>query len=148
MDFKLCSSAFADGDYLPAWYCADCQNASPPFGWDGEPEKTVSLAMVCRSSTGNVHWVMWNIPNTMKTVYGLQPVQKHLPDGIIQGVNGFGDTGWTGPAGEKKDLSLTFHLYALDRKLDLTGPDLNSESLQTAMEGHILKEASLTCACS
>ncbi|HOP26909.1 MAG TPA: YbhB/YbcL family Raf kinase inhibitor-like protein [Candidatus Sabulitectum sp.] len=148
MEFKLCSSAFCQGDHLPAWYCGAGLNASPPFGWDGEPEGTVSLALICRSSAGNVHWVMWNIPNTLKTIYGKQPSEGKLSDGIIQGVNDFGDTGWTGPEGRKEGMSLTLTLYALDSRLGLSDPAANAERLMASMKGHILKEASLTCECS
>ena len=148
MDFKVCSSAFSDGDYLPGWYCGDCLNASPPLGWDGEPEQTVSLAVVCRSSAGNVHWLLWNVPNTLKTIYGKQPHGPSLPDGAVQGVNDFGDNGWTGPSGNKEGMSITVSLYALDKMLDLEGSGVNAEKLVSAMKGHILDEASLTCACS
>lgn len=148
MGFKVCSSAFSEGDYLPAWYCGDCLNASPPLGWDGEPEATVSLAVVCRSSAGNVHWLMWNVPNTLKTVYGKQPKEGKLPDGSYQGVNDFGEVGWTGPSGRKEGMSVTITLYALDRMLDLSDPGANSEKLMSAMKGHVIDETSLTCACS
>lgn len=147
MDFKLCSSAFSEGAYLPAWYCADAINASPPFGWDGEPEDTVSLALICRSSAGNAHWVIWNVPNTLKTVYGKQPPEEVLPDGTVQGINDFGERGWTGPQGKREGMSLTMTLYALDRKLDLDH-DANAEKLLKAIKGHVLKEVSLSCACS
>lgn len=148
MEFKVCSSAFTEGDSLPAWYCSDDLNASPPLGWDGEPEETVSLAVVCRSSANRVHWVLWNIPNTTRTIYGKQPREGRLHEGIIQGVNDFGNTGWTGPSVREEGLFITVHLFALDCILDLVDPEADTKTLISSMKDHILKEASVTCAVS
>ncbi len=97
MAFKVCSSAFTDGGYLPDWYSSAGINASPPFGWAEEPDGTKSLALVCLSSQGNVLWVLWNIPTGKKTVYGRLPAERSLSSGMCQGVNDLLGIGWTGP---------------------------------------------------
>ena len=73
MAFKICSSAFSDGGYLPGWYSSSGLNVSPPFGWAGEPGGTKSLALICSSSRNRVRWVLWNIPNDSRTIYGRLP---------------------------------------------------------------------------
>jgi Raf kinase inhibitor-like YbhB/YbcL family protein len=148
MEFKVCSSAFCDGEHLPLWYCGTGLNSSPPLGWDGEPAKTVSLAVICRSNEGKVHWVMWNIPNSLKTIYGKQLGNRKIGDGIQQGVNDYNAIGWTGPMVTSSSLILTFHLYAIDKTLDIPDPRVTADKLLTAIQGHVLKEALLSCACS
>ncbi len=147
MEFKVCSSAFNEGDFLPEWYSGTGLNASPPLGWDGEPANTASLALICTSSRNKVHWVMWNIPNTLKTVYGKLPRESVLEDGSHQGVNDFGEIGWTGPQDESENLGLSLRLYALDSRLDISGSAITAADLNAAMQGHILREASLCCVC-
>lgn len=145
MEFKVCSSAFADGGYLPGWYTSSGLNASPPFGWAEEPEGTESLALMCFSSRGKVLWVLWNIPNEKKTIYGRLPAEEVLPGGMRQGINDLLGTGWTGPTEKLPDLSLTFTLYALDQSLDIPDEDVTASVLESAMEEHILGEATVTC---
>ncbi len=145
MEFKICSSAFTDGGYLPGWYASSGLNASPPFGWAEEPEGTGSLALICHSSRGRVLWVLWNIPNSRKTIYGRLPAERVLPGGMCQGTNDLLGTGWTGPAEKLPDLSLTFSLYALDQSLNIPDAEVTASMLESAMEGHILGETTVTC---
>jgi Raf kinase inhibitor-like YbhB/YbcL family protein len=145
MVFKICSSAFTDGGYLPGWYSSSGINASPPFGWAEEPEETKSLALICSSSAGKAHWVLWNIPTGRKTVYGRLPAETRLASGMCQGINDFLDTGWTGPAGKLPGFSLTFTLYALDRVLSIHDSNVDASVLKSAMGGHILGTAIICC---
>ncbi len=145
MEFKICSSAFNDGGYLPSWYTAAGLNASPPFGWAEEPEGTESLALICTSSQGQVLWVLWNIITQTKTVYGRLPAKQTLPAGMRQGVNDLLGVGWAGPLEKQPDLSLKFELYALDKMLSIADEDVTASILQSAMKGHILGTASVGC---
>ena len=145
MEFTVCSSAFTEGGYLPGWYTLSGLNASPPFGWAEEPKGTQSLSLICTSSSDNVHWVLWNIPNNKKTIYGRLPAEKALPGGMCQGVNDLLGTGWTGPAEKLPDLSLNFSLYALDRKLDIEEEEVTASILLESMKGHILGVTSVSC---
>ncbi|PIE51655.1 YbhB/YbcL family Raf kinase inhibitor-like protein [Candidatus Fermentibacteria bacterium] len=148
MEFLVSSSAFSQGANLPCWYCASGLNSSPPLGWAGEPDGTVSLAVVCISSEEQVHWVLWNIPPDTKTIYGKQPAQRLLSNGIRQGINDYSRIGWTGPYEKKPGLTITVHAYALDTLIEEQESDLTADQLVRLMEGHILAEAELTCECS
>lgn len=143
--FKICSSAFTDGGYLPGWYSSAGLNASPPFGWVEEPKGTQSLAMICSSSKGKVLWLLWNIPNDRKTIYGRLPAEGTLPGGMRQGTNDLLETGWTGPLEKQPDLKLVFTLYAIDILLEIPEKEVDSSLLRSAMEGHVLKTATISC---
>lgn len=145
MEFKVCSSAFEDGGYLPGWYSASGLNASPPFGWAEEPLGTKSFAMICVSSNKKVHWVLWNIPIEMKSVYGKLSANRDLTDGMHQGVNDLLATGWTGPVEKSPDFFLHFTLYALDSVLTLDEKEVTAARLEEVMDGHILGTATLEC---
>jgi len=145
MEFIVSSSAFEDGGYLPGWYSASGLNASPPFGWAEEPEGTKSFALVCVSSEGKVHWVLWNIPLDKKSVYGRLAAERNLSGGMHQGVNDLLATGWTGPIEKLPDFILHFTLYALDSVLNLEEQDVTADILEKAMDGHILGTAKLEC---
>lgn len=142
--FKICSSAFENDGFLPGWYSAAGLNASPPFGWIDEPDGCQSLALVCKAEDGRAHWVVWNIPPDLHTVYGKQPRNPVLESGIRQGWNSFGVAGWTGPEKKQSDCRLTFTLMALDTLLELPA-DTDGEELVRACTDNILATASITC---
>ncbi len=148
MEFKVCSSAFNQGGFLPEWYKADNLNSSPPLGWACQPEGTVSLAVVCKSNENRVHWVLWNIPGTVDTIYGKLPGERELPGGLRHGLNDFAEIGWTGPSRKDHELHLTVYMFALDCKLHKPETDFTAADLMRAMDGHIIGEATLTCDCS
>jgi Raf kinase inhibitor-like YbhB/YbcL family protein len=142
--FNISSSAFENEGFLPGWYCAAGLNASPPFGWIDEPEDSRSLALVCTAEDGRCHWVVWNIPPDMHTIYGKQPRNSVLENGIRQGWNSFGVSGWTGPEKKKSNCRLVFNLMALDSALELPA-DTDGDELNRACQGHVLATASIAC---
>jgi Raf kinase inhibitor-like YbhB/YbcL family protein len=147
MAFRIVSSAFKDGDYLPPWYSRTRGDSSPPIGWTDPPAKTVSLALIVTcvdDKTGQeyCHWVMYNIPPKSSTIYGKHPHGSVSHDGSLQGVNSFGDIGWDGPTDDLPEQELLFRLYALDGRLVLPG-GASHHDVQDAMEGHVLEVAQL-----
>ena len=135
----LGSSAFENGAPIPQRYTADGADISPPLDWSDGPEGTQSFAIVCDDfdapSGPFVHWVAFNIAGD----------QRVLPEnavvgsgGLLQGVNGFGETRYAGP---KPPPGWThryvFHIYALDSTLDLRQGATRAE-LDRAIDGHLL----------
>ncbi len=142
---------------------ANVPNISPPLGWEGLPDGTVSLALIMDSleleGAERVHWVMWNMHPTLT---GLEENVEHtekLADGTAQGTNGAGEVGYLGPCppvivtgfgaqgsvGEEKKREIEryyFKLYALDTMLDLP-PSTTKADLLAAMDGHILAAGEL-----
>lgn len=146
MAFKLTSTAFKEGEYIPAKYTGEGKDLSPPLKWTDPPEGTKSLALICDDPDAPmgtwVHWVLW----------GIKPDARELPEGLAtsktvnnmkQGTTNFNRTGYGGPMPPKgSDHRYYFKLYALDTELDLQ-PGAKKADLVKAMEGHILAETQL-----
>ena len=63
-------------------------------------------------------------------------------DECVQGLNGGGKTGYTGPCPPSGTHYYHFMVYALDTRLQLTGHTGKAE-LEKAMQGHILAQGDL-----
>lgn len=151
-DFRLTSPAFEhDGD-LPFKYTSDGDDISPPFAWDGIPEGTRELVLICDDPDALegvfTHWV----------VYGIDPDLKGLPEdlpketiveepvSVVQGLNEFDESGYTGPI-PPDDEGLGphryfFRLFALDIELDLP-PGVTRGDLRQAAKGHVIGQAEI-----
>lgn len=143
--FTVTSSDFGKGATIPERYTCSGLNTSPNLEWSGVPNGTRSLALIVEDPDAPegtfVHWV----------IYNLSPDTKQLPQGISssngsigeQGINGRGETGYTGPCPPSgKPHHYHFQLYALDQKLQL-GPGATEAQVQSAMKGHVIGKAEL-----
>jgi Raf kinase inhibitor-like YbhB/YbcL family protein len=89
-----------------------------------------------------VHWVIYNLPpDTLRLPEGVAN-QRTLPRGALQGMNGAGGIGYTGPCPPNGTHRYFFKIYALDTELDL-GARATKEEVANAMEGHVLAEGRL-----
>ena len=84
-----------------------------------------------------VHWLVYGIPPGTT-----QFDEGSIPKSVHQGRNGFGDIGYGGPQPPSGTHRYFFHLYALDREIDLP-PGASHQELDAAMRGHVLEEAQL-----
>jgi len=143
----LTSPDFENGGPIPKLYTADGEDVSPALEWDKVPEGTKGFALLCQDPDAPigtfVHWVIFNIPDSvwmLKQGVARKPV---LDNGTVQGVNGFRVVGYKGPAPPRgKPHHYYFRLYALDKKLDLDSK-AGAKRLQDAIKGHILAQAEL-----
>ena len=79
----LTTTAFPDGDPIPAKYTQAGEQVSPALTWTNVPPGTVSFVLhmrdpdVARNKTteDQVHWLVWNIPGTA----------TGLPEGVAEG---------------------------------------------------------------
>ncbi len=55
------STAFDDGQPIPKRYTEDGQDISPPLAWDGVPEGTKELVLICDDPDAPTAspWVQW-----------------------------------------------------------------------------------------
>lgn len=141
---ELRSSSFADGQPLPDRHAGGDEDLSPPLEWSGVPEGTRELALICEDPDAPerafVHWVLAGIdPSTIHLEEG------DVPDGVLEGMNDFGEAGWAGPQPPPTDAPhrYAFILFALDRKLGLDG-QVTAAQLRKAMNGKVIAEARLT----
>ena len=142
--FMLSSSAFNDGQQIPAEFSCDGEDRSPPLSWSGPPQGTKSFALVVDdpdAPSGTFrHWGAWNIPadaNGLETGQGSQ---------FPQALNDFGKQGYGGACPPKGHGAhrYRFKLFALDTdSLDLP-PGAKVEQVEAAAAEHQLGRAELT----
>lgn len=151
MALSVTSRAFVEGDTLPPKYTCDGENISPPIDWGPLPAETRSIAFLMddpddTTAPGGIftHWTLVNLPpETVGLPEGV-PKDAVLPDGAIQGTNGFGMLGYGGPEpipGSGPDR-YRFQVFALSEKLDVE-PGVSRGAVLEAMEGRILAEGIL-----
>ena len=148
MALTVSSSAFQEGDKIPAKYTCEGQDVSPPLAWSEPPAGTRSLALIVDDpdAPGGVftHWLLFNIPPDSRELPEAVPAQAELDSGALQGKTDFGRTGYGGPCPPPgRPHRYQFTLYALDQPLDLEG-GASKKQLLSAMEGHILAQGQLT----
>ena len=146
MELKIKSSAFNEGNMIPKKYTCDGTNVSPPLAWEGAPANAKSLALISDDPDAPVgtwvHWVIYNIPPTIKELPENIPPYKIIENGAQQGTNDFRMIGYGGPCPPRGIHRYYFKLYALDSMLD-SQPGLTKAQLVKAMEGHILAQGQL-----
>jgi len=146
MELKIKSSAFNEGDMIPKKYTCDGANVSPPLAWDVVPMNTKSLALISDDPDAPVgtwvHWVIYNIPPTIKELPENIPPHNTIENGAQQGTNDFRLIGYGGPCPPRGTHRYYFKLYALDKALD-SEPGLTEAHLLKAMEGHIVAQGQL-----
>jgi len=146
LDFKLSSSAYLQGDPIPASYSCDGENTSPRLTWTNPPEGTQSFALIfddpdAPGSTW-VHWVLFNLPAESRSLPANVPPDPTLANGEVHGSNSWGSIGYGGPCPPDGEHRYFFKLYALDILLE-PEEGATKEQLLEAMEGHIVAETEL-----
>lgn len=146
MTMSLTSTAFAAGESIPPKYTCDGENVSPSLQWEQPPAGTQSLALIMDDpdapSGTFVHWVYYDLPPALRALPEGVPAGEKPSQGGMNGNNGAGRSGYTGPCPPSGTHRYFFRLYALDTKLD-AAPGLTKDKLLQAMEGHVLAQAEL-----
>jgi len=140
MALQVKSSAFSNGQPIPAKYTCDGGSASPPLEWTDAPSATKSFALICddpdASADGFTHWVLYDIA---ATATGLA---ESAPTGT-GGASSMKKPGYVGPCpppgGPHRYF---FRVYALD--VASLGPaGLTKSAVLAAMTGHRVAEGQL-----
>jgi Raf kinase inhibitor-like YbhB/YbcL family protein len=153
--FTLTSTAFKDGDTVPAKYAGaypgrSCggENISPQLSWSNAPEKTRSFAIVMTDpeggrGLGSVHWVAYGIP-AGKTSFA-EGEASTPPKDHVGGKNNLGIGYYFGPCGPPGDSPhhYVFTLIATDLAPDALPPGLTLAELFQKLRGHALGPASI-----
>ncbi len=145
---KLTTSAFQDGESIPAKYTCNGEDRSPALAWSGIPPATRSFALLMHDPDAPggdfIHWVVYNLPARSDSLPQGAPARQSLAGGGTQGRNDFGATGYGGPCPPPGNPHrYVFTLYALDSPPDLP-PGLTAARLRAAIQGHILDQATLS----
>jgi Raf kinase inhibitor-like YbhB/YbcL family protein len=138
------SPAFASGKTLNEKYTQNGANMSPPLAWTKGPTGTLSYVVLAEDSGVNrpepiVHWIVYNIPSSMRSLPSETQGDTALPTGVMQGKNVSGSTGYIGPkppAGQTHPYH--FQVFALNTKLDIDPANADRTTLINAMKGRVL----------
>lgn len=144
---ELKSSAFKDGEAIPARYTCEGENISPELTWSGVPGGTQSFALIMDDPDAPsgvfTHWVIFNIPADSRELSEAVPTQSQLPSGALQGRTDFGRIGYGGPCPPPgSPHHYRFTLYALEKQLELAA-GTSKRPMLNAAAGHILAQAKI-----
>lgn len=149
VDWKLTSSAFEDGESIPARYTCSGQDLSPTLEWTDPPEGTQELAMVVDDPDAPrgtfVHWVIYGLDPDISALPEGMPAGEELDSPVVcrQGRNDFDAMGYRGPCppgGEEHRYF--FKLYALEETINLR-PGVTKAELMDEIEGKTIAKAEL-----
>lgn len=147
MALVLSSSAFNDKERIPRKYTGDGADISPPLKWEGVPDNTKGIVLICDDPDAPAgtwdHWILYDI-----TPEGTN-LEEGIPSGEVvagvgkQGRNDFGNLGYGGPAPPRgKPHRYFFRLYAIDAPTGLE-PGATKDEVLSAIEDHTLAKAEL-----
>ena len=151
----LTTTAFTDGGQIPARQAQSGRDASPALSWSGAPDSTRSYVLLVHDADAAMgdgtddalHWLVWNIPGTARSLAEGVPSGAQLPDGTRQiSVSG---PYYRGPAAPSTGPAhhYVFELYALDTMLNVLptamSPAATREAIMRAMAGHVKAKGAL-----
>jgi Raf kinase inhibitor-like YbhB/YbcL family protein len=146
MDIQLISSAFEDGNPIPAQYTCQGKNISPPLAWSSPPAGAKSVALILDDPDAPrgtwVHWVVYNLPADTIGLPEAVKADSVLPGNALQGKNDYKRNDYSGPCPPSGTHRYYFKIYALDTALDLKAGATKDDVLH-AMEGHVLAHGQL-----
>lgn len=145
----LTTAAWQDGGVIPARHTQAGGEVSPPLAWDNVPNDVASFVLVVHdvdAATGNgtddvLHWLVWNIPKSARSLPEGVPQGPQRPDGSRQ-ISATGPN-YRGPGapGSGPPHHYVFELYALDTTLDVAAvgrsPAETRAAVMAAMAGHV-----------
>lgn len=145
MTFALRSPDFANGANIPRAFTCDGEDRSPALEWNDAPPGTKTFALIADDPDAPagtwVHWVIYNIPGSARSLTGGVEKKEQLADGSRQGRNDFRKAGYNGPCPPPgKAHRYFFKLYALRTELTLA-PGASKTDVERAMGGHMLGHA-------
>lgn len=138
------SPAFASGKTLDAKYTQNGENMSPPLAWTRGPTGTISYVVLAEDAGVNraepiVHWIVYNIPSSMRYLPSEAAGDTALPAGVMQGKNVSGSSGYLGPkppAGQTHPYH--FQVFALSGRLDIDPANADRATVLAAMKGRVV----------
>lgn len=147
MTFRLWSPGLEEGARLPAHHARGGADVSPPLSWSDPPVGTAAFALAVEDPDAPagrfVHWIRWNLPGSATGTAQGVPRVRNLPDGSKQGLNGYGELGWSGPAPPPGRVHrYVFEVWAVDAALALPG-GADADRFRVATAGHVLARAQL-----
>src|SRR2546422_5391858 len=124
MTLELKSAAFTPGSDIPKKFTCDGPDVSPALSWSELPANTQSISLIMDDPDAPagtwVHWVLYDLPATMRELPENVPKDRELKNSARQGSNDFGRIGYGGPCSPPgRAHPHFFKLYALPGKTQL-----------------------------
>jgi len=152
---NLTSTAWSDGGPIPSKYSQAGDQVSPPLAWSNVPDGTTHFVLIAHDVDAAVgqgtddmlHWMVWNIPATARSLAEGIPAASQLPDGSRQ-ISGTGPY-YRGPGAPASGPAhhYVFEIYALDAAIDVPAvgqsPPLTRAAVEAAMVGKIRARGTL-----
>lgn len=116
---SISTDAIDENGSIDPRYTCDLDNSSPELRWKNAPPNTKGFALLVEDMDAPegifTHWIIYNIPVSISHLPAGIPPQDSLPNGIRQGINGFGRLGYSGPCPPLEDKAhrYFFTLYSL-----------------------------------
>jgi len=145
----LTSTAWPDGGAIPTKYSQAGGDISPPLTWSNVPDTATSFVLVVHDVDAAVnpgtddllHWLVWNIPGSARSLPERVPQGASLPDGSRQ-ISATGPNYRApGAAASGPAHHYLFELYALDAQIDVPAvgqsPSQTRAAVMAAMAGHV-----------
>lgn len=139
---KIFSTTFSENRDIPQEYTCDGDNINPPLSITDVPEEAKSLVLIVDDPDAPqgtfTHWIVFNIDPKIEEIG-----EDEIPKGGIEGINDTSEKGYIGPCPPVGTHHYIFHLYALDKTLDLKG-SVDRADVDEAMSGYIIAEVQFT----
>lgn len=137
--------AFPEGGSVPRAHTADGADRSPALEWGEPPPGTRAFALVVDDPDAPagtwVHWVLYDLPGSARSLAEDQPRTPDLPGGAHQGRNSWGRVGWNGPSPPPgRPHRYVFRLIALSAPLGLPA-GATRDQVEAALRGKVLAQA-------
>jgi len=142
---RLSSDAFLANEPIPARYTCDGDNLSPQLAWEGTPDGTSSLVVICDDpdAPGGAfyHWAAFDIPADCS---GLAEGVDRKEAAFNQAINDFQRTGYDGPCPPRTHGAhrYRFRLLALSVK-HLAHGRHSCREVDSMAGKHVISEANL-----
>ena len=154
----LSTTGWTDGAAIPIKHTQAGAEVSPPLAWANAPDTATSFVLIVHDPDAAVnsqtngaedvlHWMVWNIPGTSKSLPEAVPQGPQIADGIRQ----ISQTGpyYRGPAAPATGPAhhYVFELFALDTMIEVepVGKSVaeTRAAVVAAMAGHVRGKAVL-----
>lgn len=142
MAFKIFSSAFSEGGWIPPLHTCHGADLSPSLEWSGDPSETLSFTLVVEDPDAPAgtwcHWLLYDISSKVHNL-----AQGYKPGSLgVSGFNDFGKPGYNGPCPPKGGPHrYYFKLFAVNEHTLGLPPGAKRQEVLEALKGHILAEA-------
>jgi Raf kinase inhibitor-like YbhB/YbcL family protein len=134
----ISSPEFINEGLIPLKFTCKGEGYNPALVIDGVPEGTHSMVLIMEdpdTAKGTfTHWVLFDIQPT-------NSISENSSQGV-SGINSRGEMGYTPPCPPSGIHRYYFHVFALDRALDLH-PGSSRSAVEAAMRAFIMASGSL-----